>query len=901
MNGRENGKEARSLPPCPFTAKSLLFSDELSIPANAQAENALLPLIEIDDLRDERLLAQLRSHVPTCPTCTSALKEQRRLQEQQRVSIHSLLLEGERRVPSTTSRIIAAVRPAEQSQMRPTSSDAQQRAVIPESLPLTRLNGHIRRSHYTPAHRRRVLLSNIVSLAIVAVVVLAALVLFSQLLSRRSLTSTPGLQYTNGWDAAVVGIAQQGHLAIENYDPLSGKYASLVSSPVPDNASIDGVSHDGHNLLYHYSKGGHTYYYTLTPLAHTGYFYELNSTNVSNALWMSDSRNVLIATNHNEIMEVDTQTGAAKIITSSINFGRLWFYRDNYLYYDNTNKSPGIDLFRINIVTGQVQLVTKTVIGRSFLLSPDGTTIFYADRIGGNAIADSAIYTVSTAITGSSAANRQLLLSINAVPIGFAADNTLMLMQEVNHKFQVVKLKPTQPAIDRVVASDAAPGAAYLCDNPAGNLAPICDENVALAPYGHMLIVAGTYPNAGPNHSERRLLWADDLTTGKQHVLQTVNVSSQAIQLVGWDRIAVPDATLASAVVSSPTPTGLAQQNYGWNSVVMAYVASADWLAIDTYDYRQGEKGIVDHEKPPANTQIDGISPDGKNLLYQFALNGHTLYWTLNLLSGTHYAAYTGFFFELDSHDAGNALWLPDSQHVFIETTHSGTLQVDTQTGAAQAIFPSLTNAHLTFYINGYLYYNVEGTLYRISVATHIVQKITFRSPGATFWLSPDGSIIYFVNNTGNAGTPGLYAVSSDGSSQPVLLRNDGVPIGFADDNALVIIRDVNGIFQVVKVGAIPNQDQVLLNNVASGAISLCNTGTAPGIVPICDSNIALAPYGHVLVVQAIYPHGVRKVLSIDITTGQRILLLPSSQSSGQDNAPVVLVGWGRNFPAESG
>ncbi len=78
------------------------------------------------------------------------------------------------------------------------------------------------------------------------------------------------------------------------------------------------------------------------------------------------------------------------------------------------------------------------------------------------------------------------------------------------------------------------------------------------------------------------------------------------------------------------------------------------------------------------------------------------------------------------------------------------------------------------------LFYRGSGratdALYRINIDTGAVEQITFSSTGATFWLSPDGTTVYFANTIGPAGNPGIYAVNSDGSNMHLLRQ---YPSGF--------------------------------------------------------------------------------------------------------------------------
>jgi hypothetical protein len=64
-------------------------------------------------------------------------------------------------------------------------------------------------------------------------------------------------------------------------------------------------------------------------------------------------------------------------------------------------------------------------------------------------------------------------------------------------------------------------------------------------------------------------------------------------------------------------------------------------------------------------------------------------------------------------------------------------------------------------------------------------------------------------------------------------------------------MRQVNGKFQVWKLGATPQRDAVVRSDVAPGATFLCSTPVKAGLTPICGENIALSHYGRGLVVHA--------------------------------------------------
>lgn len=187
------------------------------------------------------------------------------------------------------------------------------------------------------------------------------------------------------------------------------------------------------------------------------------------------------------------------------------------------------------------------------------------------------------------------------------------------------------------------------------------------------------------------------------------------------------------------------------------------------------------------------------------------------------------------------------------------------------------------------------GALCRVQlgVSHPTITRLSSRQTGATFWLSPDGKTVYYLN-TGPAGEPGLYAVNSDGTNSHILRNenapayNEGVPIGFAADSGLVVMRAVAGRFQVVELGATVQQDHVLVEDAALGANSLCDPSYKDSGRTICDQNIALAPYAHAVVVQQTLANGTSQLVATNILNGQQRILHPRIQNG----ARVQLLGW---------
>ncbi len=139
-------------------------------------------------------------------------------------------------------------------------------------------------------------------------------------------------------------------------------------------------------------------------------------------------------------------------------------------------------LNRINLANGNVAAITAGLctLGYGFWLSPGGTTVYYRCKN------HSDLYAVNSDGTNSH------VISSDGVPIGYDANNQLMIVRRQGNLFLVV----ASGAQRRVVLADIAPGAISLCDNnvPPG-IVPICDSSMALAPLGKTLVAEAGYPD----------------------------------------------------------------------------------------------------------------------------------------------------------------------------------------------------------------------------------------------------------------------------------------------------------------------------------------------------------------------------------------------------------------------
>src|SRR5258706_4977454 len=450
-------KDSRGLPPCPFSAYCLRLIDDLDSPTILQQFEEVSFAY---DIQDELLLDQLRLHVPDCPTCTTLLTCARRVRYQQRAALYSLLLENESKVPSTTQQIYAAIH-REQNGAAPNTKRMHyylQELVI--SPGAQKLNGNGNHDHAVEPHtsdRSHRMLRNAFSLATVAAIVLAAMGLFSHMFvsghstipvqSSSSSSSSNGQSVLDqvGWDSIMISVTVlsasigMGQLtSIYNYDPATGHSKQLGPSFAADSVQLDGIPHDGQNLLYHYVRGGYVRYQTLRSLSKTGFFYRLNASdwNAGNAVWM-DSNSVFVADGENGVVEVDIRTGKTIQRFPNPRTVRLAFYHSHYLYYvSGLPIFQGVwpALYRIDTdkSNDQPHRISMRSPGSTFWFSPDGSTIFYLNK---GPDGQKGIYAVSNDGTHS-----RLLQPGDVTPIGYAEKNAVVVMKEVKNKFKAEQL-----------------------------------------------------------------------------------------------------------------------------------------------------------------------------------------------------------------------------------------------------------------------------------------------------------------------------------------------------------------------------------------------------------------------------------------------------------------------------
>jgi hypothetical protein len=526
--------DLRSLPPCSLSIHCLRLLDDLDEPGITQ-ESKQVSFTE--DIQDERLLDQLRIHLLDCPTCAAVLDQARCVRTQQRALLRELLLESEAAVTPTTSQIFAAIRQGEENGSRRGSRDKrvgyylQEIGITPGS---PKLNGNHHGVELRSIKHSYGWLYSALALVTAATVILFAIGVLNHFSSRQ--VHKGPIVDSDGWNSVVIGLTLAAPrvaklMGIYNYNPVSGKHVELVSSSqVSADVQLDGVSPDGHNLLYQATTGGHILYSTLMSGKGVGSFYALNAGNAGNAIWM-DSDHALIAMENSGVELVDIHTSASTKLFPALKVGRLVFYHAPYMYFIGASASTKSVLYRIDVKASdsvpQAISISIAPTGARFKLSPDGSTIYYANSKGNGGPGIHAVRSDGT--HPSEVLSKDVTTVGYAEPIGFAADNSLEAIRFSDGKFQVIKYAASDRQF-RVVVDDAAPDAMSLC-NP-GVVVLMCDSNVAFAPSGHGLVV-----NAFCADGHQRI-WFDNLTTGRHSLLLKLDGNTR-VQLAGWDRIPV--------------------------------------------------------------------------------------------------------------------------------------------------------------------------------------------------------------------------------------------------------------------------------------------------------------------------------------------------------------------------
>jgi Tol biopolymer transport system component len=890
-------KERPDSPSCPLSIHCLRLLDELDVPKTpANAEGEPEPSTHHGD--EFELLSRLRRHLPECQICSSLVAQARHERDHQRQLLRQFLEDAEHRTPSTQELIMQAIRSSQ------TSAEAEQESLATlnhadhsgqnqhRRLPfavLSRLPELTAQQPAVPrAPRRSPLLETLVLAAVILVVLLTTgslgYLLLRDTSSQAPASSPPTAISVNASYQSLVwkAIAMvdpfpdgTGRYHLYNYDPFSGQKRLLTSTCCDATSAVDGIAHSGRDLLYHDTLGKARLFRTLS---HPEPLFSC-SCSQSSAVWTTDDSHLLISAG-SELFLVNLSGNSEPIYSSDLlQNSTLAFYYNDFLFFIHQEKEKEV-LYRLDLANGEIRSIASRPLTtdqgvpastssrrNAWLLNPTGSTIYYSAGSGLGAT----LYMVNSDGSNLHSLNR------HGIPLGFAEDNRLLFLQETNGAFEVRKLGAT-PQQDQLVVVNAAPGARSVLTN-----------GLALAPYGWALLTEALYPD----HSLR--LWATNLMTHAQKLLLSVPAAQVSQlgtpQVVGWDQLPVSnEATPTPSTNQAPGNTLL---NDDWNGLLLVSGDQSGQLTVSNYNYASGQL-LQLLSALPAQTEIDGISPDGSSLAYHIPSTSQTDYYVLDLRMTPPLIRFQYHV----SGSGGNAIWL--NAQTLLLNTPTALLRVNMQQLQPKAVMAALPDTRLAFYSAPYLYFvgrvgSNQQALFRLPLGGTFDQRQAITPPvqraSTDFWLSPDGRTIYYVNYHSEA--PGIYAVDSDGGNRH-RLRPWGVPIGYAEDNSLMVMRYRQGSFEVVKLGLTPAQDQVLLQNAAPGASTLCAGRPIPATPVdaelICSNNVALAPYGHHLVVQAYYPDGHSTLLAYNLDNGQQL--------SAQAAPTSKLIGYNRYPPA---
>ncbi len=507
------------LPDCPLSTQCLLYADMLNSPGGGSQGNqdSWSTIRDDRDVREERLIEQLRAHVPTCPTCRAILAEVR----SQREAIRSTLQVGEREVPSTAPRIIAAIRQESAAAPRtPYPSLRQEHS--------QRVSSIQSRIVETPMpERRRGRWMEFLSIAVAAALVLLTIGVLGRFVmlngsmgaansAAGSTSNGSGTSQTQSasWSSVIVTYTLNGTSFITNYNPLSGQHAELAAFTHAQ-VAVDGVAHSGIQVLYHVYDGSQTRYYVYPDTQKPVY----TITGQGNfAIWSSgDNDHYLFINTGQGIAQIDMVAHSSHLLSlpKPATSPMALFYRDNYLYFVQApnplaSYSSGI-LYRLNLQDNQSNptQVTPCSHPTNPWLSPSGSTIYYNCGSQGQ----NALYAVNVDGT-----NAHLLRTDAGPLIGYASDYSLIVLRVNEPHLQVVQLGASTQQ-DRVILPDIAPGATS-----------VQASDIAVAPYGYALVTKATYAN-----NVEKLLYSDLMTQDTQDVPLPVGVHN--VHAIGWDKL----------------------------------------------------------------------------------------------------------------------------------------------------------------------------------------------------------------------------------------------------------------------------------------------------------------------------------------------------------------------------
>lgn len=527
MKDRYPDPHNSNLPPCSYSVSCVQNIDEIDTVA-ALSSPGRSGIMDASWNRSQA--RQLHEHLLFCETCRIAVMSARRLRDRQRYGLQDFLTEGETVVPSMTTSILLAL----QDEPRPTLSTSHDMPVYVDTPVVSTLKSNsLARSRWNTGF--------FLTLAVAVVLIIGTLQMFShagihspvaQNLSAGQIpgSKNPAIQKnkhglrrllkTPGWSAVVLthSSVDGKNLVVENYDPIHKRSFTLFTSS--NSTVVDGVSHEGSNLIYHtYDKGLQQTVYNFL----SGEQYYFNGHGL-NAVWSTDDQAVFLSTDNGALWKINPNqhNNPPVKLPQSIYADQLAFYRNHFLYYVR-----GYTLCRINVDDSQSieQQVVFEAASRVFWMDPISEDIYYVKK---NA-AQQDIYKHQS----DTAASNDVPVQPNGIPIGYTKDApnvwTIMYVSwnPMTGGFDIKKTSSPQALFSNIANGKVQ----ALCD---GGTTPgaICDNSLALSPTGRTLLVGGA------NNAQEYQLWSIDLDTNTRTELENP-AGKKPVQLIGWDKLSV--------------------------------------------------------------------------------------------------------------------------------------------------------------------------------------------------------------------------------------------------------------------------------------------------------------------------------------------------------------------------
>ena len=534
------------LPACPLRTECIQMIDEIealqSIFDGREASG------DVEEALSKQHALRLVGHIHICEECQAAVKKARAMRNEQRSALHDLLSEGEFYIPPTTASILAAIRDDQSASMMKQDNDDTSKNE-PEELITSPSNKRgkstqpqaLRASKNIQARTSRY--SSLAVVAAAAMFLFIAAQLFQSFYAVRdsntkgaarvsnvaaNVNSSQGIQsnaaaftQTNAWSSVVISYVTVGgkQRMVVNYDPATGKATPLLTAST--NISVDGVSHNGHDLVYHdYDDNKQqTTYYLLSGAAVV-----LNGKGL-NAVWSQSDAAIFAALVDGSVWRIDVKTKQPLRLPFNVQADKLAFMRNQYLYY-----VQGKSLYRIDVTASSAdaaQLIVANADIDTYWLNLNNETVYYVQNDGSQ-------YDTYE-VPGDSALVLPQLLMKNAIPIGYDANTNLETMswntQAGTFDVRTVDTSGSSDAVSPFV-SNVAPGAVALCSDKSMTIGKVCNNSIALSPYGKTLVVGAKYKD------NTYKIVSVDLKSHNQTALTPILGGTQ-IALIGWDKLIV--------------------------------------------------------------------------------------------------------------------------------------------------------------------------------------------------------------------------------------------------------------------------------------------------------------------------------------------------------------------------